>query len=232
MERLQDEPHETIRLQCSPRHSTSVLYPFIQRLSRSIGLGMDDDAVTRAEKLDHLIAKYGEASDVRPVYDELLSLDLGDRSKLADLSAPQRKKLTLHTLANRTFLAAKQAAVLVVVEDAHWIDPSTNQLLRDIVLRIRASPIYVLRTHRPDWSADWAQGLSHLTAVAVGRLTSQQMRLRIRSILSAVSDRLVDRIIERTDGVPLFVEELTNRFSIAGLMRTKTSRFLTACRAR
>ena len=78
MERVQDEPHESIRLQCSPYHTTSALYPVIQRLSRSVGLAADDDAATRAEKLDRLLARYGEfPADVRPVYDELLSLDLG-----------------------------------------------------------------------------------------------------------------------------------------------------------
>ncbi len=78
MERVQDEPHESIRLQCSPYHTTSALYPVIQRLSRSVGLAPDDDAATRAEKLDRLLARYGESvADVRPVYDELLSLDLG-----------------------------------------------------------------------------------------------------------------------------------------------------------
>ena len=217
MERMQDEPHETIRLQCSPYHTTSALYPVIQRLSRSVGLAADDDAATRVEKLDRLLARYGES---RPkcgaVYDELLSLDLGDRSKLADLSALQRKELTLRTLANRVFLAAKRAPVLLVVEDAHWIDPSTNELLRDIVLRIHAAPIYVLVTHRPEWSPDWAQGLSHVTNVAVGRLTNQQIRLFIQSMLGAVSDRLVDRIAERTDGVPLFVEELTRSILESG----------------
>ena len=143
------------------------------------------------------------------VYAELLSLDLGDRFKLADLSAEQRKDLTIRTLTNRVFLAAKQAAVLLVVEDAHWIDPSTSELLRDIVLRIPAAPIYVVATHRPEWSADWAQGHSHVTTVAVGRLAKQQIRLLIQSMLGGVSDRLVDRIADRTDGVPLFVEELT-----------------------
>ncbi len=216
-ERMQDEPHESIRLQCSPYHATSALYPVILRLSRSVGLATDDDAATRAEKLDRLIAKYRESpGDVRPVYDELLSLDLGDRSKLADLSALQRKELTLRTLANRVFLAAKQAAVLLVVEDAHWIDPSTSELLRDIVLRIHASPIYVVMTHRPDWSADWAQDLSQVTTVAVGRLTSEQMRLFIQSILGPVSARLVERIAERTDGVPLFAEELTRSILESG----------------
>ena len=207
----------SIRLQCSPYHATSALYPVIQRLSRVAGLAAGDDAATRAEKLERLLALYGETpAEVGPVYAELLSLDLGDRFKLADLPAQQRKELTLRTLANRVFLAAKRAAVLLVVEDAHWIDPSTNEFLRDIVSRIHAAPIYVLVTHRPDWSADWAHGLSHVTNVAVGRLTNQQMRLFIQSMLGSVSDRLVDRIVERTDGVPLFVEELTRSILESG----------------
>ena len=106
--------------------------------------------------------------------------------------------------------------MLFVVEDAHWIDPSTNELLRDIALRMHGAPVYMLVTHRPDWSPDWAKSLSHVTNVAVGRLTDQQMRLFIRSILGAVSDRLVDRIAERTDGVPLFVEELTRSILESG----------------
>ena len=126
------------------------------------------------------------------------------------------RNLPVRTLANRVFLAAKRAPVLLVVEDAHWIDPSTNELLREIVLRIHAAPIYVVVTHRPDWSPDWAQGHSHVTNVAVGRLTKQQMRLLIQSMLGSVSDRLVDRIAERTDGVPLFVEELTRSILESG----------------
>ena len=217
MERVQDEPHESIRLQCSPYHTTSALYPVIQRLSRSVGLAADDDAATRGEKLERLIGRYGKSpADVRPVYDELLSLDLGHASKVADLSALERKERTVRTLANRVLLAAKRAPVLFAVEDAHWIDPSTNEFLRDIVLRIHGAPVYVLMTHRPDWSPDWAKGLPHATNVAIGRLTNQQIRLFIRSILGAVSDRLVDRIAERTDGVPLFVEELTRSILESG----------------
>ena len=84
-----------------------------------------------------------------------LSLDLGHASKVADLSALERKERTARTLANRVLLAAKRAPVLFAVEDAHWIDPSTNEFLRDIVLRIHGAPVYVLMTHRPDWSPDW-----------------------------------------------------------------------------
>ena len=218
VERLQNEPHEPIRLQCSPHHATSALYPVIQRLSRSIGLAANDDVATRAEKLDRLLAKYDEdPADARAVYDELLSTDLGGSSELADLSPTQRKELTLRTLANRLFLAAKRAVVLFVVEDAHWIDPSTNELLRDIVLRIHGARVCVLVTHRPDWSADWARGLSHVTDVAVGRLTNQQIRLLVQSVLGPVSDRLVDRIVDRADGVPLFVEELARSILESGV---------------
>jgi class 3 adenylate cyclase/tetratricopeptide (TPR) repeat protein len=217
MERFQDQPHELIRLQCSPYHTTSALYPVIQRLSRIGGLAAGDDEATTVEKLERVIALYGETpADVGPVYAELLSLELGERFRLAYLPALKRKDLTLRTLVNRVLLASKQAAVLFVVEDAHWIDPSTSELLRDIVLRIHGAPIYVLVTHRPDWSSDWAHGLSHATTVAVGRLTNQQMRLFIQSKLGPVSERLVERIVERTDGVPLFVEELTQSILESG----------------
>ncbi len=216
IERMRDEPHEPIRLQCSPYHGTSALYPVIQRLSRSVGLAADDDATMRAGKLDRLLAKYGEPGEARPVYGELLSLDLGDSSEPSVLSALERKELTLRTLVNRVFFATQRAPVLFVVEDAHWIDPSTNELLRDIALRIHAAPIYVLVSHRPDWSPGWAQGLSHVTNIAVGRLTNPQMRVFIQSLLGPVSDRLVDRIAERTDGVPLFVEELTRSILDSG----------------
>ena len=217
VDRLQREPHELIRLQCSPYHATSALYPVIQRLTRVAGLAPSDDAAARAEKLEGLLSQYGEdAAEVGPVYAELLSLDLGHHFKLADLPAQQRKELTMRTLANRAFLAAKRAAVLLLVEDAHWIDPSTSELLGEIVSRIHAAPIYVVVTHRPEWSADWAQGHPHVSTIAVGRLTKQQVRLLIESRLGLVSDQLVDRIADRTDGVPLFVEELTRSILESG----------------
>ncbi len=209
IERLQNEPHEPIRLQCSPYHTTSALYPVIQRLTRVAGFVASDDGAARVEKLERLLLRNGEnPTDVGGVYAELLSLGLRERFKMADLSAEQRKDITMRTLANRVFLAAKRAAVLLVVEDAHWIDPSTSELLGDIVLRIPAAPIYVVATHRPDWSADWSLGHSHVTTVEVGRLAKQQIRLLIQSMLGGVSDRLVDQIADRTDGVPLFAEEL------------------------
>ncbi|TMJ56614.1 MAG: guanylate cyclase [Alphaproteobacteria bacterium] len=216
-ERLHENQHELIRLQCSPYHVTSAFYPIIQRLSRLAGFSPADDQSTRAEKFSMILRRYGEnPSDVGSIYAELLSLDVGDEFKPLDLSAQQRKELIVRTLANRLLLAAKIAPVLFVVEDAHWIDPSTSEVLKEVVSRMHGAAILVVVTHRPEWTAGWATGLAQATTLAIGRLTKQQMRELIESMLADVPDQLADTIAERTDGVPLFVEELTRSILESG----------------
>jgi class 3 adenylate cyclase/tetratricopeptide (TPR) repeat protein/ABC-type lipoprotein export system ATPase subunit len=216
-ERLHESHHELIRLQCSPYHITSAFYPIIQRLSRLAGFSSADDQAMRDEKFRAIVQRYGEhPSEVGSIYAELLSLDLGDAFKPLDLSAQHRKELSVHTLANRVLLAAKIAPVLFVVEDAHWIDPSTNEFLTEVVNRMHGAAVLVVVTHRPEWTAGWATGLAQVTTLAIGRLTKQQMRELIESMLADVPDQLADRIAERTDGVPLFVEELTRSIMESG----------------
>ena len=216
-ERLRENPYELIRLQCSPYHATSALYPIIQRLSRLAGFSSADDQTMRAGKLRTIIQRYGEDPvEVGSIYAELLSLDVGEEFRPLDLSAQQRKELIVRTLANRPLIAAKIAPVLLVVEDAHWIDPSTSEVLKEVVSRMHSAAILVVVTHRPEWSAEWATGLAHVTTLAIGRLTKQQMRELIESMLADVPDQLADRIAERTDGVPLFVEELTRSILESG----------------
>ncbi|MDB5550749.1 MAG: adenylate/guanylate cyclase with repeat [Rhizobium sp.] len=211
------EESELIRLQCSPYHSTSSLYPVIQRLNRVAGFTQDDDAETRTAKLDQMISLYGEdAASVRPIYADLLSLDLHDRMTPVALSAQQRKEITVNALVNRPLMASRRAPVLLVVEDAHWIDPSTNELLKEVASRIHSARIYVVVSHRPGWTAQWSPAQSNVTTVTMGRLTKPQMRALIESMLSPLSDKLLDRIAERTDGVPLFVEELTRSIRDSG----------------
>jgi class 3 adenylate cyclase/tetratricopeptide (TPR) repeat protein/ABC-type lipoprotein export system ATPase subunit len=216
-ERLHEKQHELIRLQCSPYHATSAFYPIIQRLSRFAGFSPADNRTTRAEKFSTLLQRYGEnPSDVGSIYAELLSLDVGDEFKPLDFSAQQRKELIVRTLASRLLLAAKMAPVLFVIEDAHWIDPSTSEVLKEVVSRVHGAAILVVVTHRPEWTADWATGLAHVTTLAIGRLTKQQIRQLIESMLADVPDQLADTIAERTDGVPLFVEELTRSILESG----------------
>jgi class 3 adenylate cyclase/tetratricopeptide (TPR) repeat protein/ABC-type transport system involved in cytochrome c biogenesis ATPase subunit len=215
-ERLHENQHELIRLQCSPYHATSAFYPIIQRLSRFAGFSPADDQTMRAEKFRSILKRYGEnPSDVGSIYAELLSLDVGE-FKLLDLSAQQRKELIVQTLANRLLLAAKVAPVLFVVEDAHWIDPSTSEVLKQVVSRLHSAAILVVVTHRPEWTADWATGLAQVTTLAIGRLTKQQIRELIESMVADVPVQLAERIAERTDGVPLFVEELTRSILESG----------------
>jgi class 3 adenylate cyclase/tetratricopeptide (TPR) repeat protein len=216
-ERAHENKHELVRLQCSPYHATSAFYPIIERLSRFARFSPTDDKTIRASKFSSILARYGEnPADVGSIYAELLSLDLGDAFKPPDLSAQQRKEITVRTLANRLLLAAKVAPVLFVVEDAHWIDPSTSEVLKEVVGRLHGAEVLVVVTHRPEWTADWAIGLAQVTTLAIGRLTRQQIRELIESMVDNVPVQLADRIAERTDGVPLFVEELTRSILESG----------------
>jgi class 3 adenylate cyclase/tetratricopeptide (TPR) repeat protein len=216
-ESLHENQHELIRLQCSPYHVTSAFYPIIQRLSRFAGFSPADDPTTRLEKFRSIFERYGEnPCDVGSIYAELLSLDVGDAFKPLDLSAQQRKELIVRTLANRLLLAAKLAPVLFVVEDAHWIDPSTSEVLKEVVNRMHGAAILVVVTHRPEWTAGWAIGLAQVTTLAIGRLTKTQIRELIESMVVDVPVQLAERIAERTDGVPLFVEELTRSILESG----------------
>ncbi|ULR45062.1 adenylate/guanylate cyclase domain-containing protein [Rhizobium sp. K102] len=181
-EHLRETQHELIRLQCSPYHATSAFYPIVERLSRVASFAPTDDRNTRVEKFRALVRRYGESpSEVGAIYAELLSLDLGDEFRPPDLSAHQRKELVVRTLVNRLLLAARIAPVLMVFEDAHWMDPSTGEVLRELVSRLHGTAALVVVTHRPEWSADWASGLAQATTLSIGRLTRPQMRELIES---------------------------------------------------
>ncbi len=216
-EHLRETEHELIRLQCSPYHATSAFYPIVERLSRVAMFTPADDRNTRVEKFRTLVSRYGERpSEVGAIYAELLSLDGGDEFKPLNLSAHQRKELLVRTLANRLLLATRIAPVLMVVEDAHWMDPSTIELLEELGGRLHGTAALVVVTHRPEWSADWASGLAQSTTLSIGRLTRQQMRELIGSMDCDISEQLAEMILERADGVPLFIEELTRTIIESG----------------
>ncbi|OWW04040.1 guanylate cyclase [Rhizobium sp. R72] len=216
-QRLHETPHELIRLQCSPYHATSAFYPIVERLSRVALFASTDDRDMRVEKFRTLVRRYGESpAEVGAIYAELLSLDVGDEFTPPALSAHQRKELLVRTLANRLLLAARIAPVLMVVEDAHWMDPSTSEVLQELVGRLHGTAALIVVTHRPEWSATWASGLAQATTLSVGRLTRQQMRELIESMVSDIPEQLAEMIAERTDGVPLFIEELTRSITESG----------------
>jgi class 3 adenylate cyclase/tetratricopeptide (TPR) repeat protein len=211
VEHVAQAPHELIRLQCSPYHAASALHPIIERWHRAAGFVAEDTAAERIEKLERLLGDlYDDVAAVAPIYAELLSVDTGTRYPKLDLTPQDLKERTLATLVDRLALLGRRAPVLIVVEDAHWIDPTTEEVLRRATAGIPNLPVMTVLTHRPDWRADWAADFSHVASLSIGRLDRNQIAELAGSILGVVPhSTLVDDIMARTDGIPLFVEELT-----------------------
>jgi len=208
-------PHEVIRLQCSPYHQDSAFHPVIQRLARVAGFAADDSAEQRLDKLEGLLRSNNEEIEaVAAVYAELLSLETLGRYKSLKLSPQKLKELTLQTLFNRLALISRRLPALMIIEDTHWIDPSTAELLEQVLARTTELPVMLVVTHRPEWSAHWATGYSHTTTLSMGRLSRPQIAELVQTIMGRKpAMALINDIAERTDGVPLFVEELTRALS-------------------
>jgi class 3 adenylate cyclase/tetratricopeptide (TPR) repeat protein len=210
-EKLSSEPHTVIRLQCSPYHTNSALFPVIQTLMGMANIRPSDTNEQRLDKLERMLEEVGaDVNTVAPVYAELLSIDCHERYGEVDRPPQQRKTLTFQALVERFIRRAAHAPVLLIVEDAHWIDPTTTELLEELITRIEKTQIMLLLTHRPSWRSDWINTYSHVMPITIGRLARPQVAELARNIAGAeASSRLIDEIVARTDGIPLFIEELT-----------------------
>jgi class 3 adenylate cyclase/tetratricopeptide (TPR) repeat protein/ABC-type transport system involved in cytochrome c biogenesis ATPase subunit len=210
-EEVSRSPHEVIRLQCSPYHQNSALYPVIQRPTRVAGFTQQDTPEERLQRLETLLTQNNEdVTTVAPVYVKLLSLEALERYEPRELTPQQLKELTLQILVDRLILMSERRPVLLIVEDTHWIDPSTAELLERAIARIAGMRVMMVITHRRDWSAPWAAEQEHVTRLSVGRLSRSQTSELIQAIIGRKPGAsLIDDITDRTDGIPLFVEELT-----------------------
>src|SRR5271166_145000 len=207
-EHIGSEPHIRVRYFCSPHHQDSALHPFIARLERAAGFARDDTADARLGKLRALLAPGTPDNDDIALLAELLSLP----SSAAELNlSPQRKREKLfEALLSQLAAEARQRPVLVVFEDAHWIDPTSRELLDLIVDRVRHLPVLLAITFRPEFQPPWG-GRSHVTGLALNRLGERDGEALVQTLAgnAALAPDIVAEIVERTDGVPLFVEELT-----------------------
>ncbi|MCW5737457.1 MAG: AAA family ATPase [Enhydrobacter sp.] len=202
-------------LQCSPYHMTSALFPVIQTLNRLLDFRTEDDFGRRRDKLrDYLGATADEAAV--SVLAGLLSIEPAEEG-LPSMSPQERKLLALSTLVERVVGLANNTPLLLVVEDAHWIDPTTLELVEQIVARIATARVLLLVLHRPEWGADWSGRWGHVTGFSLGRLSRPQVDELVRDLMGAdASDELVGEIAVRTDGVPMFVEEVARSLVEAG----------------
>src|SRR5499427_407876 len=210
-DRLGAEQHVLWRLQCSPYHPNSALFPVIHSLYRAIELGSVDTAEDRLDKLERMLRETGEdVAALAPIYAELLSFDAAGRYARLTLAPQELKSLMLRTLIDRCLLTAAKSPLLLLVEDAHWIDPTTQELIDQAIAGIGGARMLILLTHRPEWQTDWAGTYGHVMPLSLGRLAKPQIAELVEGIVGRQPEEtLIAEVTTRTDGVPLFVEELT-----------------------
>jgi class 3 adenylate cyclase/tetratricopeptide (TPR) repeat protein len=205
---IESEPHSRLRYFCSPHHQDSALYPFIAQLERAAGFGRDDPVDAKLGKLRALLAPGTRDDDDIALLSELLSLP----SSAADLnlSLQRKREKLLEALLNQLEAEARHRPVVMVFEDAQWIDPTSRELLDLSVDRVRHLPVLLAITFRPEFQPPWG-GRSHVMNLTLNRLGERDGEALVHKLAggAALTAEIVSEIVERTDGVPLFVEELT-----------------------
>ncbi len=208
---LSGEPHFALSHFCSPYHTNSALYPVIAQLERAAGFTPEDRADARLDKLEALLGKAADQLDEAvPLIGALLGLPESDRYTPLDLSPERQKQRTLEILVEQLAELARDRPVLELYEDVHWIDPTTLEMLDLLIEQVRALPTLVVLTCRPEFGPRWS-GRPHVTSLPLNRLGRRQGAAMVERVSSgqALPVEVVDQIVLRTDGVPLFVEELT-----------------------
>ncbi|HTN49006.1 MAG TPA: AAA family ATPase [Burkholderiaceae bacterium] len=208
---IRSEDHGAVHYYCSPHGMQSALQPVITQLEDLCGFQRGDADLVRLGKIERLVgAAFDGAPDSVALLADLLSIPALDRHAALALSAQRRKELLLDLLAKQVERLAARQRVLVVVEDAHWIDPTTAEFLDVLVDRLQRLPVLLVVTHRPDYEAPWL-GQPHVTALLLNRLGPRESGVLVQQVAEGreVAPALVQQIVSQTDGIPLFVEEVT-----------------------
>jgi predicted ATPase len=223
---LTAEPHIRLRYFCSPYHQDSALFPFIDQLGRAAGFAHGDPPASRMEKLETLLARAEPSGEDVALLADLLSLPASDSYPLPNLSPQRKKERTLEALIRQLEGLLRLQPVVLVFEDAHWIDPTSCELLDLTVERVRSLPVLLLVTFRPEFQPPWT-GQPQVTMLALNRLDRRDRIALVEQIAGgkALPDEVVNQIVDRTDGVPLFVEELTESVLESGLLREEADRY-------
>jgi class 3 adenylate cyclase len=206
--RIESEPHPRLHYFCSPHHQDSALYPFITQLERAAGFERDDRSEEKLGKLRELLAPAAPGDAEMALVAELLSLP----SNASELNlSPQRKREKLFdALLHQLEALSRSRPILIIFEDAHWIDPTSRELLDLTIDRVARLPVLVVVTFRPEFQHGWG-GQPHVTALALSRLGGQEGMALVERLAgnAGLAHETIEEIVGRADGVPLFIEELT-----------------------
>jgi predicted ATPase len=217
LERLATEPHTRLRYFCSPQHTDSAFYPIISQMERAAGLAHDDTAQAKLDKLDSLLAESLVPREDVALLAEMLSLPNDGRYPTLELAPNQRRQRTLEALITQIETLARRYPVLMIFEDAHWADPTSLEAFGRSVDRIRALGVLLIVTYRPEFEPPWV-GQPHVTTLTLNRLGQREIATMIDRVTGnkPLLASIRQDIVERTDGVPLFIEEMTKAVLEAG----------------
>ena len=210
MERLTTQPHTRLRYFCSPQHTDGALYPIISQMERAAKFTHDDTAQAKLDKLDALLAQSFTPRQNAGLLAEMLSLPNDGRYPTLELAPQQRRQKTLEALTAQLEALSRSNPVLMIFEDVHWVDPTSLETLGRTVDRITVVGVLMIITHRPEFEPPWL-GRSYVSALTLNRLGQREIAAMIDRVAGnqALSARAREDIIERTDGIPLFAEEIT-----------------------
>ena len=217
LQRLADQSHTRLRYFCSPQHTDSAFYPIISQMERAAGLAHDDTAQAKLDKLDAVLAQSFTSRQDAALFAEMLSLPEDGRYPTIELTPQQQRQKTLEALTAHVEALSRSNPVLMIFEDVHWIDPTSLEALGRAVDRIRTLGVLLIVTHRPEFEAPWI-GRPDVTALTLNRLGEREIASMIESVAGnqPLPASIRQDIIERTDGIPLFAEEITKAVIEAG----------------
>ena len=225
---LASESHVRINYQCSPYHGDNAMFPVVQQLKRAAGIGSADSSAAKLDRLEALLGgATATAAEDMALLAALVGLDGASRYGPMRLTPQQQRQRTFDALINQTLLLARQRPLLILLEDAHWIDPSTLELLELSAERITTSPVMILITARPAFTHDFGQR-SDVSRVVLNRLGRAQIEAVVKRVAGGKSlpAALIQEIAAKADGVPLFAEEVTKSLLETGALQETANAFV------
>jgi class 3 adenylate cyclase/predicted ATPase len=226
-EQVANTPHTRLRYQCSPYHRDSALYPFVQQFERAARIEAQEGPEVKLDKLESVLGLATDhMNEVAPLIASILSIPIGTRYPPLNLSPAQQRRQTLYALLDQMEALAKKQAVLLVFEDAHWADATSLELLHLAIERVRRLPVLMLVTYRPEFEAPW-KGLPYVESIVLGRLDRVEAERLVDRVTGGRSlpVEVLAQIVAKTDGVPLFIEELTKNLMESGLLIEEADRY-------
>jgi predicted ATPase len=221
LERVAAEPHIRLRYFCSPQHTDSALYPIITQMGRAAGFAHGDTAQAKLDKLDAVLAQTFTGREDAAVLAQMLSLQNDGRYPILPLTPQQHRQKTLEALTTQLEALSRSNPVVMIFEDVHWLDPTSLEFIGHTVDRLKSLPVFLTITYRPEFDPPWI-GRPYVAAFNLTRLGEQDIAAMIDCVAGdkTLPTTLRQDIIERTDGIPLFVEEMTKAVMEAGVETT------------